>query len=127
MTKRSELEKLTATKLREMAHAYEEIKGASGLAKGELIEAIVAAMRQRGTFQEDLSHAAAIDQLEAQRLKVRTELGPLIRSKRSLLAAETHDHAQIKDVRAQVKRLRRRIHRIRVQEAQLKKILKIKS
>ena len=35
MTKRSELEKLTATKLREMAHAYEEIKGASGLAKGD--------------------------------------------------------------------------------------------
>jgi hypothetical protein len=127
MTKRSELEKLTATKLRELAHQYEEIKGASGLTKDQLIQAIVAAMRTRGTFQEEPTHSASIDQLEAQRLKVRTELGPLIRNKRALLAAETHDHAQLKEVRAKIKRLRRRIHRIRIQEAQLKKILKLQS
>ena len=43
MSSRPELEKLTATKLREVAKEYEEIQGASAMKKEELIVAILKA------------------------------------------------------------------------------------
>ena len=43
MSSRPELEKLTATKLREIAHEQEGIQGASGMKKEELIVAILEA------------------------------------------------------------------------------------
>ena len=43
MSSRPELEKLTATKLREIAKEYEQITGASGMKKEDLVNAILEA------------------------------------------------------------------------------------
>jgi len=126
VTKLSDLKKLTAVKLREMAGEFEEIVGASGLNKDALVHAIADALKKRGRFQDEVVHSMDIDKLEADRMKFRAEMKGLIKEKKSLLGAAEHDHEKIKEVRAKIKRLRRRIHRVHNREVQVKKLLKIK-
>jgi ABC-type lipoprotein export system ATPase subunit len=126
VTKLSDLKKLTAVKLREMADEFEEIVGASGMTKDALVHAIAAALKKRDRFQDEVIHSMDIDKLEADRMKFRAEMKVLIKQKKTLLAAEQHDHEKIKEVRSSIKRLRRRIHRVHNREVQVKKLMKIK-
>jgi len=125
--KLSELKKLTAIKLREMADEFEEVVGASGMNKELLVEHISNALKKRDLFTEEVVHSQELDKLEAKRLKLKPEMKALIKQKKKILAAKEHDLEKLKDVRSQIKRLRRQIHRIHIRESQLKKILKIQS
>ena len=125
--KLSELKKLTAVKLREMADEFEEVVGASGMNKELLVENISNALKKRDLFIEEVVHSQELDKLEAQRLKLKPEMKALIKKKKKILAGKEHDLEKLRDVRNQIKRLRRQIHRIHIRESQLKKILKIQS
>lgn len=127
MTKASTLKKMTAIKLREMAGQFEEIQGASGLNKEQLVATISEALKKRGQLEDETPHSQELDQLEKDRTKFKPEIQTLIREKKALLAAAEHDHAKLKEVREKIKRLRRRIHRIMIREEQLKKMLKKKA
>ena len=125
MTKLDDLQKMTAVKLREMCDEFEEIQGASGMNKEQLIEVIVEALKKRGKFEAEEVKSEELNRMEKDRMEFRKEMKQLIKEKRTLLAAEEHDHEKLKEVRSKIKRLRRRIRRIHVREQQLMKILKI--
>lgn len=126
MTKLSDLKKLTAVKLREMAAQFEEIQGASGMHKDQLVRVVADAMKKRGQLQEEMIHSEELDQMEKDRLKFKPEMKALIREKQSLLARPDHDLAKLKNIRQRMKWLRRRIHRIHVREQHIQKLLKMK-
>jgi hypothetical protein len=125
--KKSDLKKLTVVKLRELAAEFEEIVGATGMNKEKLIGELSEALKKRDRFVVEEVHSKELEKLEADRLKYKPEIKALIKQKKEILAQEDHDLEKLKEVRAKIKRLRRRIHRMHIREEQLKKILKLKS
>jgi hypothetical protein len=102
MEEEKDLEKLTATKLREIAKQYEEITGAHAMKKEELIVAI---HRARGepvkSVKKDETHT-----IETVKKKIRT----LKQEKKSAL--EKKDKKALSLVRKQIKKYRRKTRRL---------------
>ncbi|MFQ5801272.1 MAG: hypothetical protein ACE5JQ_00060 [Candidatus Methylomirabilales bacterium] len=105
---RGELEKLTATKLREFCmEKYPEIQGVSGMKKEEIIEAIIAEEVRLGLRPKSdalRQKAQVISDFKAQ---IRT----FKRQRDQALAAQ--DHQALREARARMKRLKRQIRRLR--------------
>lgn len=94
MSSRQELEKLTATKLRELAQEYDQIVGASAMKKEELVVAILQARGE--PIEECAKDVATIAQVKQQ-----------IRGlKQARARAQGADEAL--KLRRQIKRLKRR-------------------
>ena len=74
MSSRPELEKLTVVKLREVAHEYPEIVGATGMKKEELIKAILQARGEpvEKEKKKDLVHISQVKK-EIKKLKAEKE------------------------------------------------------
>ena len=108
MMERGELEKLTATKLRQFCmEKYPEIQGVSGMKKEEIIEAIVAEEVRLG-LRPKSDAAAPIGQTVTD-LKGQIRL---FRGRRDqALAAQDSDG--LREARAGIKRLKRRIRKLR--------------
>ncbi len=97
MSSRGELEKLTAIKLREIAHEQEGIQGASGMKKQELIIAI---LKARGEpVKEVKKDTRSIAELKKQIRTVKAE-------KAGALAEQ--DPKKAVRIRKQIKQLKRR-------------------
>ncbi|MCP4715804.1 MAG: transcription termination factor Rho [Deltaproteobacteria bacterium] len=97
MSTRPELEKLTTTKLKEVAKEYPDIVGATGMKKLELIVAILQA---RGEPVDDLvKDAKKIAELKKQIRKLKVD-----RDK----ALEDKDAGNLKKTRKQIKQLVRK-------------------
>ena len=94
MSSRQELEKLTATKLRELAQEYDQIVGASAMKKGDLVVAILQARGE--PLEECAKDVATIAQAKQQ-----------IRSLKQARAQAAGTGEAIK-LRRQIKRLKRR-------------------
>ena len=109
-TPRADLEKLTAPKLRELAHAkFPDITGASGMKKEELIEAIVAeevrlGLRPRSEQRQQATSAMGVGQLK-------TAIRDLKTARKT--AIEQKDTTALKNARLQVKRMKRRLRTLR--------------
>lgn len=98
---REELEKLTATKLREIAQQYEEITGASAMKKEKLVVAI---LRARGEpVDETVKDAARIGRIKKQ---IRT-----CKAEKEKAQAEK-DAARATGLRQQLKRLKRKTRQL---------------
>jgi protein-arginine kinase activator protein McsA len=93
---REELEKLTATKLREIAHEYSEIQGAHAMKKEELIVAI---LKARG------EPVKAVKKKPSQIPEIKKHIRELKAEKQKLLEAK--DRKKINQVRKQIKKLKR--------------------
>jgi hypothetical protein len=95
---REELEKLTATKLREIAHEYPDIQGAHAMKKEELIVAILTArgepvkvVKKKPTqIHEVKKH---VKELKAEKLKIQEE--------------KKRNRKKISQLRRQIKKLKR--------------------
>ncbi len=105
---RGELEKLTATKLRELCmEKYPEIQGVSGMKKEEIIEAIIHEEVRLGLRPKADAlppKAQVISDLKAQ-------IRLYKRRRDQALAAQ--DHQGFLEARAWVKRFKRRIRKLR--------------
>ena len=96
MSSRDELEKLTATKLREVARQYEQITGATAMKKEDLIIAI---LKARGEpVDETTKDADAVARLKKQ-------IRAVLKQRDSALAEK--DRKKIAAVRTQLKKLKR--------------------
>lgn len=105
------LEKLTTTKLRELALAhYPQIVGVSGMKKEELVEAIKKVEVELGLREPEKKKG---DVLEAKDLK--KIIKGLKVKKAEVLAAK--DKTQLKTVRTKIKRLKRRIKKMKTKAA----------
>jgi len=95
---REELEKLTATKLREIAHEYPDIQGAHAMKKEELIVAILTARgepvkvakKKPAQIHEVKKH---VKDLKAEKLKIQAE--------------KKRNRKKISQLRRQIKKLKR--------------------
>jgi len=105
---RGELEKLTATKLREFCiEKYPEIQGVSGMKKEEIIEAIVAEEVRLGLRPKTDAIAPKRQTVTDLKAQVR-----LFRGRRDeALAAQ--DFGGFREARVGIKRLKRRIRKLR--------------
>ena len=109
-TPRADLEKLTAPKLRELAHAtFPDITGASGMKKEELIEAIVAEEVRLGLHPKSEQRQQATSAMGAGQIK--TAIRDLKITRKT--AIEHKDAAALKIARLQVKRMKRRLRTLR--------------
>ncbi|MFQ5988788.1 MAG: hypothetical protein ACE5K9_02620 [Candidatus Methylomirabilales bacterium] len=105
---RSELEKLTATKLRELCgEKYPEIVGVSGLKKEEIIEAIIGDEVRRGLRPKTDIAAAKGQGVSDLKVQIR-----LFRRQRDKALAEKDRHG-LREARVGIKRLKRQIRRHR--------------
>jgi septal ring factor EnvC (AmiA/AmiB activator) len=95
---REELEKLTATKLRELAHEYPEIEGAHALKKEELIVAI---LKARG---EPIKVAK---KKPAQIHEIKKHVRALKTEKQKLREEQAQDRKKLTQLRRKIKRLKR--------------------
>jgi protein-arginine kinase activator protein McsA len=93
---REELEKLTATKLREIAHEYPEIQGTHAMKKEELVVAI---LKARG------EPIKAVKKKPKQIHEIKHHIRELKAEKQKLLEAK--DRKKINQVRKQIKKLKR--------------------
>ncbi len=108
-TPRSDLEKLTTPKLRELAlEKYPNLTGVSGMKKEELVEAIIAEEVRLGLRpKEDKAQATAgmgVAQLKA---AIRT-----LKKDRDA-ALQNKDSAGLGHVRLRIKRMKRQLRRLR--------------
>lgn len=105
---RGELEKLTATKLRELCmEKYPEIQGVSGMKKEEIIEVII-------TEEVRLGLRPKTDTLPPKGQVVsdlKAQIRLFKRQRDQTLAAQ--DSQGLKEARAWIKRLKRRIRKLR--------------
>ncbi len=105
---RHELEKLTATKLRELCmEKYPEIRGVSRMKKEEIIEAIIAEEVRLGLRPKTDAHARKADLVSD--LKVQIRQWKQHRDQ----ALASHDSQRLREARAGIKRLKRRIRKLR--------------
>jgi len=96
MSSRDELEKLTATKLREIAKEYEQITGASAMKKEDLVVAILQA---RGEPVDEVTK----DALTISRIK--SQVRQTLKQRDSAL--QDKDRKKLAAVRKTLKRLKR--------------------
>ena len=108
-TARTELEKLTTPKLRELAmETHPAITGVSGMKKEELIEAIVAEEVRLGLRPKEDSRPATAAMGKTQlKAAIRTLKG------RRDAAQSGKDRAALATTRLQIKRMKRRLRRLR--------------
>ena len=103
----TELEEMTAPKLRELAlEKYPEIKGVSGLEKEELVDAIVAEEVRLGLRPKE----------EAKRPPLQTsELKQQIRALKAerAKALDAKDRQQLRESRVKIKRIKRRLRKLK--------------
>ena len=109
--KKKDLEEMTVTKLREEARKYEEITGASGMKKAELIEALWEVLVKRGEAEEEKVEEVA-PSLQEQKSQLKKEIREL-KSERDK-ALKDKDRANLKRIRRKIKRARRKIRRLTV-------------
>jgi hypothetical protein len=104
---RTELEEMTAPKLRELAlEKYPEIKGVSGLKKEELVEAIIAEEVRLGLRpKEELKRPP----VQAAELKQRIKA---LKAERST-ALDAKDRDLLRSSRAKIKRIKRRLRKLK--------------
>jgi hypothetical protein len=108
MMDRTTLEKLTATKLRELCmEKYPEIQGVSGMKKEEIIEAIIGEEIRLGLRPK--SDALPPERERATHLK--TQIRELKSRRDQALAGR--DPQGLREVRAAIKRLKRRLRKLR--------------
>jgi hypothetical protein len=108
-TSRAELERLTTPKLRELAlEKYPKVSGVSGLKKEELVEAIVAEEVRLGLRPKEETQQATADmgvvQLKAGIRALKTTRDSALQGK---------DRAGLATARAQIKRMKRRLRKLR--------------
>jgi hypothetical protein len=109
-TPRTELEKLTAPKLREMAIAqFPNLTGVSGMKKEELVEAIIAEEVRQGLRPKDELHTQATATMGAGQLK--TAIRTLKGTRKAAL--EARDRVGLQGARLQIKRMKRRLRKLR--------------
>jgi hypothetical protein len=108
-TPRAELEKLTTPKLRDLClEKYPGIVGVSGMKKEELIEAIVAEEVKQGLRpKEDRTPSTA----SMGKLQLKSAIRGLKTARRTAL--EGKDRAGLAAARAQIKRMKRRLRKLR--------------
>jgi hypothetical protein len=109
-TPRSELEKMTAPKLRELAIAkYSDITGVSGMKKEELVEAIIAEEVSLGLRPKEEKTQQATAAMGSGQLKTAIRV---LKGERKT-ALEGRERARLKTVRLQIKRMKRRLRKLR--------------
>ena len=109
--KKEDLEKMTVTKLREEARKYEEIVGAHGMKKAELIEALWAVLSKRGEAEEEKVEEVA-PPLQESKSQLKKEIREL-KSERDK-ALKDKDRANLKRIRHKLKKVRRKLRRLPV-------------
>jgi hypothetical protein len=95
---REELEKLTATKLRELAHEYPEIEGAHALKKEELIVAI---LKARG------EPIKVVKKKPTQIHEIKKHVKEMKAEKEKLQEEKAQDRKKISQLRRRIKKLKR--------------------
>lgn len=105
-----DLEKMTVTELRDLAHKYEDVKGAIGMKKEELIDLLCGKLgiEKKHALPKGIGRRALKEHLRA--------LG-----KRRDQALEAHDHKALKRVRILMRRTRHRLRDV-VEKAEHGKI-----
>src|SRR5574341_791939 len=104
---RTELEEMTAPKLRELAlEKYPEIKGVSGMKKEELVEAIIAEEVRLGLRPKEEIKRPPV---QASDLKQRIKA---LKAERST-ALNAKDRNLLRTSRAKIKRIKRRLRKLR--------------
>jgi len=103
MSSRDELKKLTATKLREIAKEYEQITGATGMKKQDLVVAILQARGE--PVDEVTKDVRTVAQIKAQ-------IRQTLQTRDSALAAK--DRKKIAAVRKTLKKLKHQTHTLAV-------------
>ena len=104
---RSELEEMTAPKLRELAlEKYPEIKGVSGMKKEELVEAIIAEEVRLGLRPKE---EAGRQPVQAKEWKQRIKALKAERAK----ALDTNDRALLRKSRVRIKRIKRILRKLK--------------
>lgn len=105
---RDELEKLTATKLRELCmEKYPEIQGVSGMKKEEIVEAMIAEEVRLGLRPKTDALPPRAHTVSDLKTQIR-----LFKSRRDqALAAQ--DYQELREARGSIKRLKRRIRKLR--------------
>ena len=105
---RVELEKLTATKLRELSmEKYPEIQGVSGMKKEEIIEAIIAEEVRLGLRPKTDAISPKAQVVSDFKAQIRM----LKRQRNEALAAQNRQG--FRDARVSIKRLKRRLRKLR--------------
>lgn len=105
---REELEKLTATKLRELCmEKYPEIQGVSGMKKDEIIEAIIAEEVRLGLRPKTDALPPTGQKVSSLKGQIR-----LFKDRRDQALVD-QDYQGLREARASIKRLKRRIRKIR--------------
>jgi hypothetical protein len=104
---RTELEEMTAPKLRELAlEKYPEIKGVSGMKKEELVEAIIAEEVRLGLRPKEEVKRQPVQALEwKQRIKA-------LKAERAK-ALDTKDRELLRKSRVKMKRIKRILRKLR--------------
>jgi predicted nuclease with TOPRIM domain len=95
---REELEKLTATKLREIAHEYPDIQGAHAMKKEELIVAILTARGEPVKIAK--KKPAQIHEIKKHVKEMKAE-------KEKLREGKAQDRKKVSQLRRRIKRLKR--------------------
>jgi len=108
--KKKDLEKMTVPKLREEARKYEEITGASGMKKTELIEALWEVLAKRGEAEEGKEEVAPTLQERKSQLKKEIREFKSQREK----ALKEKDRANLKRIRHKIKKARKKLKRLTV-------------
>jgi hypothetical protein len=101
-----DLEKMTVTKLREEAHKFEDVKGASGMKKDQLIDLLC----EKLDIHRPKTKIVGIDK-PALKARLRD-----LKAKR-LQAEADHDHEALAEIRRRIKTYKRSIRRHTVQNA----------
>jgi hypothetical protein len=108
-TPRADLEKLTTPKLRELClEKYPGIVGVSGMKKEELIEAIIAEEVKQGLRPKEDRKPATASMGKIQLKAAIRGLKPVRRT-----ALEGKDRVGLAAARAQIKRMKRRLRKLR--------------
>ncbi|MCI0409087.1 MAG: Rho termination factor N-terminal domain-containing protein [Acidobacteria bacterium] len=104
---RTDLEEMTAPKLRELAlEKYPEIKGVSGMKKEELVEAIIREEVRLGLrSKEDVKRPPVQASEWKQRIKA-------LKAERAK-ALDTKDLKLLRESRVKIKRIKRRLRKLR--------------
>ncbi|HEY4719849.1 MAG TPA: hypothetical protein VIH84_04660 [Candidatus Methylomirabilis sp.] len=108
MMDRSELEKQTITKLRELCMAtYPEIQGVSGMKKDEVIEAIIAEEIRRGLRPKTDARSPKGETATRLKAQIRT-----LKGQRDKALTERDGHG-LGEARRAIKRLKRQLRKLR--------------
>jgi len=122
LMKKNELEKLTVTKLLEEARKYEEITGASGMKKAELVEALWEVLVKLGEAEEE-EKKEEVEEVEEEKAEVavsvqeqKSQLKKEIRELKAERdkALKDKDRKKLKRIRNKIKKARRKLKRLPV-------------